>query len=239
LVTFRTPLCDGGGSGSGGGGDDGGDGGDVCDSCEDGEDPITLMPLGAGGERVVRLPCGDASAARCVFNETTLVRALRVQPRCPACGTHYAQLRGPQPSGTMSVARQTDVHCEGHGGVGTLVVSFVFPSGVQGAQHPRPRERYHGTTRYGFYPDNELGAQCVRMLQAAFEHGVAFRVGTSATTGQEDTVVYGVHQKSCADGGAERHGWPDATYLERLRSECAAFDLFLESVPPLALRRAS
>ena len=35
-------------------------------------------------------------------------------------------------------------------------------------------------------------------------------------------ITFGLHQKTSTVGGATEHGWPDAGYLDRLLSECAA-----------------
>ena len=55
--------------------------------------------------------------------------------------------------------------------------------------------------------------------------GELFRVGKSSTTGQDDVVVWAIHQKTSPDGGATRHGWPDVDFLLRLASECAALNV--------------
>jgi len=197
-------------------------------------DPITLEPLGADGEPVIEMPCaGSAQFSRCTFNRSTVLRALRCSARCPGCDYLLPSLPGPQPAGRMSIERHRLQNCEGHEQFGTLVVAFSFPCGVQGAQHISPGQRYEGVLRTGFYPDNEEGQACVRLLRRAFERGRAFIVGSSLTTGRENTVVYAIHQKSRSDGGAALHGWPDPTYLQRLSSECAAFGIYLEECPPL------
>lgn len=197
-------------------------------------DPITLEPLGADGEPVIEMPCaGSAQFSTCTFNRSTVLRALRCSARCPGCDYLLPSLPGPQPAGRMSIERHRLQYCEGHEQFGTLVVAFSFPCGVQGAQHISPGQRYEGVLRTGFYPDNEEGQACVRLLRRAFERGRAFIVGSSLTTGRENTVVYAIHQKSRSDGGAALHGWPDPTYLQRLSSECAAFGIYLEECPPL------
>ena len=197
-------------------------------------DPTTLEPLGADGEPVIEMPCaGSAHFSTCTFNRSTVLRALRCSACCPGCGHLLPSLPGPQPAGSMSIERQMRLRCEGHGNFGTLVVAFSFPNGVQGAQHSSPGQHYEGVLRTGFYPDNEEGQACVRLLRRAFERGRAFIVGRSLTTGRENTVVYAIHQKSRSDGGAALHGWPDPTYLQRLSSECAAFGIYLEECPPL------
>ena len=54
----------------------------------------------------------------------------------------------------------------------------------------------------------------------AFERRLLFRVGTSLTTGRANCVVWaGVHHKTDTRGGAQNHGFPDATYLDRVGEE--------------------
>ena len=85
----------------------------------------------------------------------------------------------------------------------------------------------------GYYPDDETGRSCVRLLREAFVRGLLFCVGASATTGSESAICYAIHQKSRCDGGATNHSWPDSGYLDRLRSECAAHGILIEEMPPL------
>ena len=194
-------------------------------------DPVTLAPLGGKGERILSLRCCAVPPQRCTFNESTIVTALRCQPRCPACGQQYEGLRGPQPAGSLAVSKLDAPLCAGHEAAGgTLLVMCEFPDGVQGSHHPRPGVRYSGVTRRGFYPDDAVGRRCVRLLWAAFSRGQLFRIGDSLSTGIADTVVYGLHQKSRPSGGATQHGWPDTGYLERLQSECALVGIFLPPV---------
>ena len=51
------------------------------------------------------------------------------------------------------------------------------------------------------------------------------QVGSSATTGRENQTVWAIHHKTRIDGGEENHGWPDASYFMRLKSECAKVGL--------------
>jgi len=49
-----------------------------------------------------------------------------------------------------------------------------------------------------------------------------FRIGQSITTGADNCVVWnGVHHKTSTSGGAQSFGYPDATYLERVKDELA------------------
>jgi deltex-like protein len=112
--------------------------------------------------------------------------------------------------------------CDGHPGCGTIEVRYEFSSGVQGRQHPSPGQPYIGTQRDALLPNDGTGQQALALLRRAFRQGKCFAVGSSATTGRSDVVVWRIHQKTSRKGGPTQHGWPDATYLDRLKSECAA-----------------
>jgi len=71
-------------------------------------------------------------------------------------------------------------------------------------------------------PNDATGQQAFALLRRAFRQGKCFAVGNSATTGRSDVVVWRIHQKTSRSGGATQHGWPDPSYLDRLKSECAA-----------------
>lgn len=58
----------------------------------------------------------------------------------------------------------------------------------------------------------------------AFKRKLVFTIGTSVTSGKSDTVTWnGIHHKTHPCGGAERHGYPDPTYLLRVEQELASF----------------
>ena len=183
-------------------------------------DPVMLTDLGEGEEVVVRLPC-HTEAVPCTFNRSTVEAAFQSSNKCPTCGTLYG-LPGAMPSGSMRVELDADDDCDGHRGVGTLVVTYDFRDGVQQPQHPQPNQRYHGTSRTCYLPNDGVGRQCLKLLRSAFLQGELFRVGKSSTTGRENVVVWAIHQKTSPNGGPTRHGWPDPEYLQRLTSECAA-----------------
>jgi len=48
-------------------------------------------------------------------------------------------------------------------------------------------------------------------------------VGTSVTTGKQNTVVWnGIHHKTSLGGGTQYFGYPDATYFNRVKEELAS-----------------
>lgn len=123
---------------------------------------------------------------------------------------------------------------------GTIVIQYHFPNGIQGPEHPNPGRPYYGTTRIAYLPDNEEGNLVLRMLQCAFNRRLLFRIGQSVTTGADNCVIWngtfepancveqyahptqiGVHHKTSMTGGPSNFGYPDETYLERVKDELA------------------
>jgi len=178
---------------------------------------ITCDPLGTDVE-VVRLPCKST----CIYRRDVLEQCFTSSgPKCPLCGHHY-EMPGPQPTGELTVST-TLRDCDGHTGQGSIQLHYTFGGGVQGRQHPKPGQRYSGTERVAYLPNSEQGKKAAELLKKVFLAGKMFIIGTSVTSGKEDTVVYGgVHIKTKTSGGATNHGWPDPTYFERLMSECYA-----------------
>ena len=67
------------------------------------------------------------------------------------------------------------------------------------------------------------------MIQEAFRRKLCFTVGTSVTTGKQNTTVWaGIHHKTSIHGGS--FGFPDATYLDRVKDELKARNITAETV---------
>lgn len=148
-----------------------------------------------------------------------------VKPQCPCCFTIYGEIRGNQPvNGTMAI--ETSKHrLPGfeHDSRGTIRITYHFPNGIQDENHPNPGMPYHGTTRHAFLPDNSEGRHILELLQRAFRLRQIFTVGQSRTTGYDNVITWNdIHHKTNINGGAENFGYPDKTYLNRVRQELAA-----------------
>ncbi len=58
-----------------------------------------------------------------------------------------------------------------------------------------------------------------------------FTVGRSVTTGLDNQTVWnGIHHKTSLSGGSARFGYPDDTYLTRVKEELAAKGVTLDSL---------
>jgi len=67
--------------------------------------------------------------------------------------------------------------------------------------HPNPGERYTGTTRTAYLPDNPEGRQVLQLLKRAFEARLIFTIGTSSTSGKENVVIWNdIHHKTKPSG---------------------------------------
>ncbi|GBG27918.1 E3 ubiquitin-protein ligase DTX3L [Hondaea fermentalgiana] len=156
------------------------------------------------------------------FHTDCIKRWFAEKPKCPSCGHFYGQEIGTQPAGTM-VSHKSKSSLPGHGGCGTIEISYHFSSGIQGPEHPNPGERFYGTSRCAYLPDNEQGRKCHLLLQQAFRNRVCFTVGTSLTTNRGNSVIWnGIHHKTSRCGGPTSFGYPDPTYLNRLELELAS-----------------
>jgi len=139
--------------------------------------------------------------------------------KCPCCGHIYGVRTGTMPKGSMNVSRSA-ARLEGHSDCGTITINYSFPDGVQGSEHPNPGQSYSGTSRTGYLPDNKQGNEVLKLLQLAWERRLTFTIGTSVTNGTSNTVVWnGIHHKTATSGGATSYGFPDETYLDRVKEE--------------------
>ncbi|CAN0383958.1 unnamed protein product, partial [Laminaria digitata] len=71
--------------------------------------------------------------------------------------------------------------------------------------------------------DNREGREVLQLLQTCFNQKMTFTVGTSITTGISNSVIWnGVHHKTATSGGSASFGYPDSSYLSRVKQELAA-----------------
>ncbi|XP_022091861.1 uncharacterized protein LOC110979958 isoform X2 [Acanthaster planci] len=162
------------------------------------------------------LPCKHTFCTPCIEKQ------FQFKPICPVCGACYGQLRGDQPEGSMN-CRTVSTDLPGYPDCGTIIVTYTFLDGIQDEQHPNPGQRYHGTQRQAYLPNNRHGQEVLTLLKRAFDARLLFTVGQSVTTGLANRVVWNdIHHKTRQTGGPERHGYPDPTYLQRVRAELEA-----------------
>ena len=68
-----------------------------------------------------------------------------------------------------------------------------------------PGRRYRGTCRTAYLPDNDKGRHVLSLLRKAFDAGLIFTIGQSATTGLDDQIIWnGIHHKTNVLGGPQQ-----------------------------------
>ncbi|XP_062614142.1 uncharacterized protein LOC134275876 [Saccostrea cucullata] len=165
----------------------------------------------------IKLTCGHEFCKGCLTQSFS-----QHKQACPVCGKIFGEITGNQPPGKMTVEKERRP-LPGYEGFGTIVVKYKFNPGTQGPDHPNPGKPYDGTERRGFLPDNEEGRKVLRLLQTAFDRKLTFTIGYSRTTGKDNVVTWNdIHHKTKRDTGAQRFGYPDPTYLQRVQEELAA-----------------
>ncbi|XP_036387466.1 E3 ubiquitin-protein ligase DTX3L-like isoform X2 [Megalops cyprinoides] len=143
-------------------------------------------------------------------------------PSCPVCKQVFGKVEGNQPDGEMN-AQYCTSSLPGFPHCGTIEIDYLIPHGTQTSKHPNPGKPFCGAQRRAYLPDNKEGREVLRLLQKAFDQRLVFTVGTSRTTGAEDTVTWNdIHHKTSRYGGPESFGYPDPGYLKRVKEELKA-----------------
>lgn len=139
--------------------------------------------------------CGHSFCAACIDE------AFKHQKKCPLCFQVYGSLIGNQPPGKMIDSYQS-TRLPGFASCGTIVISYIFESGIQGPNHPNPGKSYGGTRRTAYLPDNEEGRKVLRLLKKAFQQKLTFTIGRSSTLGTNNVITWNdIHHKTKEKGG--------------------------------------
>ncbi|NWX37765.1 DTX3L ligase, partial [Notiomystis cincta] len=156
------------------------------------------------------------------FCKNCIDRAMAYKQACPVCNTICGVLRGNQPEGTMS-HETISFSLPGYPNCGTIQINYSMNGGIQTSSHPNPGQRYGPAFRRAFLPDNEEGREILQLLRRAFNQKLIFTVGQSRTTGEQNVITWNdIHHKTAVEGGPAQFGYPDPSYLQRVRSELKA-----------------
>lgn len=68
-------------------------------------------------------------------------------------------------------------------------ITYKFPNGTQGPEHPNPGQFYKGTKRVCYLPNTAEGQEVLELLKIAFDRRLVFTIGDSITTGQQNVVT--------------------------------------------------
>nr|XP_020474913.1 probable E3 ubiquitin-protein ligase DTX3 [Monopterus albus] len=163
----------------------------------------------------------DKKTLKCLhsFCSGCIDSVFKFKPACPICNAYHGVYTGTQPVGTMTERRSWQrlpgfEHCQ------SIVITYSFPEGIQGPEHPNPGVRYSGTSRTAFLPACEEGEKVLRLLRKAFDRRLIFTIGRSVTTGLNNVITWNdIHHKTSMTGGPQCFGYPDPHYLSRVQEE--------------------
>jgi deltex-like protein len=162
-------------------------------------------------EDILMLGCSHKYHSKCLMQ---LINN-KAWAKCPICSVIFGRMTGDQPEGTMTVAIDRSLTCQGNPR-GTIVITYSMKSGVRNGKH------FSGTTRVAYLPHTPEGLEVLGLLKEAFDRKLIFTVGRSVTTGMDNQTVWnGIHHKTMPSGGAANFGYPDPTYLSRVKEELA------------------
>ncbi|NXR77446.1 DTX3L ligase, partial [Pycnonotus jocosus] len=156
------------------------------------------------------------------FCKTCIDRAMTYKQACPVCNTVCGVLTGNQPEGTMST-KTIKRSLPGYPSCDTIQIDYYMEGGIQTSSHPNPGQYYGPVHRIAYLPDNEEGREILQLFRKAFKQKLIFTVGQSRTTGQQNVITWNdIHHKTSTEGGPTQFGYPDPSYLQRVRSELKA-----------------
>jgi len=157
------------------------------------------------------------------FHGHCIETALAHSKKCPSCRKPVGKPQGTMPSGTMTIEWRSDLTCNGFG-PGVIMLRYKIETGFQKQYHENPGMLHGSAGRIAYLPDDDQGKQLLKRLKYAFSCGLTFTVGTSLTTGVENSVTWSsIHHKTSLVSGT--HGYPDASYFFNANEELDALDV--------------
>lgn len=128
--------------------------------------------------------------------------------KCPFCQGISGTEIGTCPDMHMNVSIQSN-SCESYESTSTLCIHYMSSS----------------FKRTAYLPNNADGNEILGLLRIAFDRRLCFSVGTSATTGRENVIVWNIHHKTSQSGGVSHYGYPDPGYIDRVKWELKSFGI--------------
>ena len=171
------------------------------------------------------------------FHSKCLNDSFKRERKCPVCRKDIP-VRNLSPSGCLRVESIPSV-CPGFDPLSTSIqLTYVVPSGIQSPYHDNPGQSYRGTTRVAYLPDNQEGRELLARMQLAWMSGLTFRIGTSATTGRNNAIIWttAFDHKTSLTGGP--FGFPDSGYISRTHRKLSDIGLPNSALCPAKLQQA-
>ena len=119
------------------------------------------------------------------FHAECVAQYLAPKRKCPLCSEAYGVEMGNQPPGIMIVRFEKDVDCASktieNKGKGSIKIIHKFKSGIQGAKHQNPGQRYSSRTEYIYLPRTAKGMEILGMIRIAWKRNLLYTVDRSVT----------------------------------------------------------
>jgi hypothetical protein len=177
-----------------------------------------------------------------IFDNMPILKRLRKyaidhSDKCATCRSKYRKPDGYvgvglMPTGTMRIDAFPLYKCSGFN-VGTYVISYRFNEGVQSGYHPSPDQPYAASYRVCFLPMSAEGTMLLDRLKAAFVQGLTTMIGTSNTTGFENSIVWNSipHKTKTTPG---RYGFPDLNFFAQANQALDLLGVVRATASPIA-----
>ncbi|XP_059413813.1 uncharacterized protein LOC132148984 isoform X1 [Carassius carassius] len=134
--------------------------------------------------------------------------------------------------GTMTCVEMT-FSLPGYNKYTTAKITYCIPDGIQGDKDPCPGSPFDGGQFVAYLPLDPKGQSLLPCLEKAFNQGLTFTVSSSKKASGDAKVTWGrIPHKTRVDGGKSGKGYPDSTYLTRLREALVAHGI--EGVPAIS-----
>ncbi|XP_037043756.1 uncharacterized protein LOC119079799 isoform X2 [Bradysia coprophila] len=149
--------------------------------------------------------------------------------KCPFCLITSGIEIGICPNGEMT-ERLISTHCDGYEDCDTIMITYTVKTPFDSSTYPdMPPQSlvgaHHAVRRIAYLPNNKEGQKIFYLLRIAWNRRIIFTIGTSLSTGRQNALVWNIHHKTSQKGGVSCHGYPDATYLDRVRAELKGFGI--------------
>lgn len=146
------------------------------------------------------------------ITRTTMTGVSHTFIKCPFCLATFGIEIGLCPNGEMSETILLSP-CAGYEGSNTISIIYTV------------RTPLYRMKRNAFLPDNVDGRKILKLLRIAWDRRLSITIGTSHTTGIENTLVWNIHHKTSQSGGVYRYGFPDLSYFDRVIAELKSFGI--------------
>ena len=132
--------------------------------------------------------------------------------KCPFCNNVTGTQFGTCPDGTMDTVTSSK-SLPGFEKFGTLAITYE----VQNSKH--------SLKLTGYLPNSPEGIRAEKLLRTAWDRRLIFSLGTNASNGEEDGLVWNIRHKTQVSGGVESNAYPDPNYLGQLLKDLEEYGI--------------